>query len=49
MRTRNQMLGLVAEIAVSGLNHSELSPDDRADLYEGLSTFLARKSGYRVM
>ena len=42
MRSRNQILGLVAEIAVTGFNHSELSPDDRADFYEGLSTFLAR-------
>ena len=35
------MLDLVAEIAVAGLSHFALSPDDRADFYEGLSAFLA--------
>ena len=42
MRSRTQMLGLVAEIAVAGLNQSALSPDDRADFYEGLSAVLPK-------
>ena len=42
MRSRPQRLHLVAEIAVAGLNHSMLSPDDCADLYEGLSAFLPK-------
>ena len=36
------MLDLVAEVAIVGLSHSALSPDDCADLYEGLSTFLPK-------
>jgi len=42
MRNRTQMLDLVAEIAVAGLNHSVLSPEDRADFYDGLSAVLPR-------
>ena len=42
IRNKTQILNLVAQIAVSGLDHSELSADDRADLYEGLGTFLAK-------
>jgi hypothetical protein len=36
------MLGLVAEVAVAGLRHAALSPDDRADFYDGLSAFLPK-------
>jgi uncharacterized protein (DUF2336 family) len=36
------MLRLVARVAVAGLSHPSLTPEDRADLYEGLSAFLAR-------
>jgi len=42
MRTRTQILNLVAEIAVTGLDQSELTPADRADLYQGLSLFLEK-------
>jgi len=42
MRSRPQILALVAEIAVAGLDHCALSPDDRADFYEGLSAFLPK-------
>jgi len=40
MRTRNQLLALVAEVAVSGLEDFVLSPDDRADFYDGLGVLL---------
>jgi len=40
MRTTTQMRHLVAETAIAGLNHTLLSPEDRADFYEGLSTLL---------
>ena len=42
MRSRAQMLGLVAEVAVAGLEHSALSAADRADVYDGLSILLPR-------
>lgn len=42
MRTKPQMLDLVAEVAVAGLDHSALTPDERADVYEGLSAFLPK-------
>ena len=42
MISKAQMLELVAEIAAVGLDHTELSLDDRADLYEGLGILLAR-------
>ena len=42
MKTKTQILNLVAEIAVEGLNHTNITADERADLYEGLSTFLAK-------
>ena len=42
MRNRTSLLRLVANAAVAGLNHSALSPEDHADLYEGLSGFLSR-------
>ena len=41
MKTRTRKHQLVAEIAIAGLNHSRLTPEDRADFYEGLSTLLA--------
>lgn len=37
------MLNLVAQVAVAGLDHSPLSAGDRADFYEGLGSFLARR------
>jgi uncharacterized protein (DUF2336 family) len=43
MRNRGEMLKLVAEVAVVGLNHSALSSEDRADFYEGLGAFLATR------
>jgi hypothetical protein len=36
------MLELVAEVAVAGLNHLALPPEDRADFYEGLSALLPK-------
>jgi len=42
MRDRTQMLQLVAELAVAGLNHTTLTPADRADAYEGLAVFLGK-------
>ena len=42
MRDRTQMLHLVAELAVAGLNHISLTPEDRADAYDGLAAFLAK-------
>ena len=41
MRSRVQMLELVARVAVAGLDRSALSWEDRADFYDGLSRFLA--------
>lgn len=41
MRTKTQKFRLVAEIAVIGLRHCALCPEDRADFYEGLSTILS--------
>ncbi len=41
MKTKPQNLRLVAEIAVTGLGHSVLSPEDRAAFYEGLSAILS--------
>jgi uncharacterized protein (DUF2336 family) len=41
MKTPNLQHQLVAEIAITGLNHSLLSPEERADFYEGLSSLLA--------
>jgi hypothetical protein len=40
MKTKTQKLRLVAEIALAGLRHSVLSPEDRADFYEGLAAIL---------
>ena len=40
MRTTAQMRLLVAEIAIAGLQQTPLSPEDRADFYEGLSALL---------
>jgi hypothetical protein len=40
MKTKTQRLRLVADIAVTGLIHCPLCPEDRADFYEGLSTIL---------
>jgi uncharacterized protein (DUF2336 family) len=31
---------LIAQLAISGLNHSALSPEERADFYEELSALL---------
>ena len=42
MRNRTQMFGLVAEVAIAGLKNSVLSPNDRADFYEGLSALLPK-------
>ncbi|HEX4083345.1 MAG TPA: hypothetical protein VHY22_00435 [Chthoniobacteraceae bacterium] len=42
MRDRTAALHLVAELAVAGLDHIALTPEDRADVYEGLSAFLAK-------
>ena len=41
MKTRNPQHQLIAEIAIIGLNHSLLGPEERADFYDGLSTLLA--------
>jgi len=40
-KSRTQKLRLVAEIALTGLRHSALSPEDRADFYEGLGAILS--------
>ena len=37
------MLLLVAEVAVTGLNHVALPAEDQADLYEGLAAFLPKE------
>jgi len=42
MRNRTEMLHLVAQVALAGLDHAALSPEDRADFYEGLSALLPR-------
>jgi len=39
--TQTHRLNLVAVIAVTGLSHSALCPEDRADFYEGLSAILS--------
>jgi hypothetical protein len=40
MKNKTENLRLVADIAVTGLGHRALSPEDRADFYEGLSVIL---------
>jgi len=40
MRSADQTLRLVAEIALAGLTESALPLEDRADFYEGLGAFL---------
>ncbi len=42
MRTREEMVELVVDVAVAGLNQMGLSPEDRADFYDGLSAFLPK-------
>ena len=41
MKTKPQRFRLVAEIAIAGLGHCALCPEDRADFYEGLSAILS--------
>jgi alkanesulfonate monooxygenase SsuD/methylene tetrahydromethanopterin reductase-like flavin-dependent oxidoreductase (luciferase family) len=40
MRTKPQLLALLARVAIAGLNTAELTPEDRADFYLGLSAIL---------
>jgi hypothetical protein len=40
MKTKPQRLRLVAEMALTGLGHCPLCPEDRADFFEGLSVIL---------
>jgi len=42
IRTPTQILSLVAEMAVAGLDHSTVPARDRADFYEGLSSLLPK-------
>lgn len=41
VKTKTQKLRLVAEIALAGLRHAPLSPEERADFYEGLGAILS--------
>jgi hypothetical protein len=43
MRTKPEMLLLVGEVAVAGLNHVAPSLEDQADVYEGLAEFLPKQ------
>jgi hypothetical protein len=43
MSNRAALPGMVVNAAVAGLGHSALSPEDCADLSEGLSGFLSRE------
>jgi uncharacterized protein (DUF2336 family) len=40
LKSRQQPLRLIAELAMSGLDHASLSPEEGADFYDGLSTLL---------
>jgi hypothetical protein len=41
MRSRPQLLSLVVELALAGLAHAPLSPEDRADFFDGLALILS--------
>lgn len=45
MRTRTQLLHLVAEVAVQNLPASRLSLRDRADFFDGLTLLLEPTAG----
>jgi len=41
LKSKTERLLLVAEVAVTGLGHSALCPEESADFYEGLSSILS--------